>query len=24
LLFARGGYGRFVGADERHVADKKS
>jgi flavin reductase (DIM6/NTAB) family NADH-FMN oxidoreductase RutF len=24
LLFARGGYGRFVAADERHAADKSS
>ena len=24
LLFARGGYGRFAPADDRHAADKKS
>jgi flavin reductase (DIM6/NTAB) family NADH-FMN oxidoreductase RutF len=24
LLFARGGYGRFISADDRHSADKKS
>jgi flavin reductase (DIM6/NTAB) family NADH-FMN oxidoreductase RutF len=24
LLFARGGYGRFIAADERHTADKSS